>query len=411
MTIEQLLPYLSSLAIGLLIGFERERSHRAGAKQAAGSRTFALLALCGTLAERVSPWAVVAGVAVVGTLAALGYRRTSGDDAGTTTEVAELTTFLLGALAFDQAALAAGVAIVFVVLLSSKELIHSFVREVVTDTEVEDALKFLVVAFVVYPLLPDRDLGPYGVLNPAHIWRLVVLLTGVSWAGYIAVRILGPRRGLLVTGLAGGFVSASATTASMARLHRDGTPLPAAVAGAQLASVATFVQLVAVLGVVSSEVAARLWPAAGAATVVLSGIAWAGQRRTPAATGPDARPGGRPFALRPALVLTGLLTAALLVGRAGAEALGSSGAVLAAGAAGLADAHAGALAATTLHESGQLDLATSLLAIVAALGTNTVVKGVLAFSAGGRAFGLRFLAGVLPAMLIFGGVLATTGRG
>ena len=98
-------------------------------------------------------------------------------------------------------------------LLWSKTRIHRFVRRILTEVEVEDAIKFFVVAFVILPLLPDQGVGPYGVLNPAKIWLLVVLLTGIGWVGYIGVRALGPQRGLLVTGLAGGFVSATATTA------------------------------------------------------------------------------------------------------------------------------------------------------------------------------------------------------
>ena len=148
---------------------------------------------------------------------------------------------------------------VVVGLLISKTRIHRFAREIVSEVELEDAIKFFVVAFVILPLLPDRQLGPYGVLNPSKIWLLVVLLTGIGWVGYIGVRALGPERGLLVTGLAGGFVSASATTASMGRLSRTVAGLRGPLASALLASLATFVQLLVVIGLVDGEVLRRLW--------------------------------------------------------------------------------------------------------------------------------------------------------
>jgi uncharacterized membrane protein (DUF4010 family) len=404
MTASQVLPFVYSLAIGLLIGFERERSHRDGPRLAAGSRTFALLALVGTLAASFGRWTIVSGMIMVAALLVVSYLRTNEEDPGTTTEVAAMATYLLGALAYSKAPLAAGLAIATALLLVGKMRIHAFARDVVTDTEVEDALKFLVIAFVVLPLLPDRNLGPYGVLNPAHIWFIVVALTGISWIGYIAVRALGPRRGILVTGLAGGFVSATATTVSMGRLSRTSKSFPSAVAGAQMASIATLILLEAIVGVVNRGVASNLWPPLLAGAVLLSVIAWFGFRRirseSPDVSTHDDRPGGRPFTILPALVLAGVLTVALLVARWGAATIGPKGAVLAAGATGLADAHAGGLAATTLYQQGHLGLPACLIAIGAGLATNTAVKCILAFGSGGPRFGWRFSVGVVPAFVV-----------
>ena len=233
---QSLQPYLVALAIGLMLGFEREHSHNR--TLSAGSRSFALLSLLGAAAATFGPWAVITGLVGVGALMVLAYFRTSEDDPGTTTEIAAIVAYLLGALAYAKPALAVALAVVVVALLLSKNRIHRFARDIVTEVELEDAVKFFVVAFVVLPLLPDRALGPYGVLNPAKVWLLVVLLTGIGWVGYIAVRALGPQRGLLVTGLAGGFVSASATTASMGRLSRTDVGLRAPLASAMAASLA-----------------------------------------------------------------------------------------------------------------------------------------------------------------------------
>ena len=241
MSWQQIQPFLVALAIGLLLGLERERSH--SRKLPAGSRSFALLSLAGAVAASFNQWAVLVGLVGVAALLALAYFRTSEEDPGTTTAIAALVAYLLGALAYTRPAVAVAVAVVVAGLLVSKTRIHRFAREILSEVEVEDAIKFFVVAFVILPLLPDRQLGPYGVLNPAKVWLLVVLLTGIGWVGYIGVRALGPERGVLVTGLAGGFVSATATTASMGRLSRTATSLRAPLASALLASLATFVQL------------------------------------------------------------------------------------------------------------------------------------------------------------------------
>ena len=402
---QQIQPFLVALAIGLLLGLERERGH--SGKLPAGSRSFALLSLAGAVAATFGMWAVVVGLGAVAVLMAVAYFRTSGEDPGTTTEIAAIVAYLLGALAVSRPAAAGALAVIVALLLVSKDRIHRFAREIVSAIELEDAIKFFVVAFVVLPLLPDRPFGPYGVLNPAKIWLLVVLLTGIGWIGYIGVRALGPRRGLLVTGLAGGFVSASATTASMGRLSRT-AGVRAPLAGALLASVATFVQLLLVIGIVDAEVLRRLWPAAAGGAVTLAAVALVVYRGVDATDSAPHEPdtgetdaASRPFALKPALILAAVLTLALLVGRWGADVLGPRGAVLAAFGAGLADAHAGSIAAASLAAQGDITVVTALLAIAAALGSNLIVKCVLAFAAGGRRFLLGFIAGMAVPTLVF----------
>lgn len=405
MTWQQIQPFLVALAVGLLLGFERERSHNRTLP--AGSRSFALLSLLGAVAASIDIRLVVVGLLGIGVLLALAYFRTSAEDPGTTTEIAAIVAYLLGALAYSRPGIAVALAVVVAALLVSKSRIHRFAREIVSEVELEDAIKFFVVAFVVLPLLPDRGIGPYGVLNPAKIWLLVVLLTGIGWVGYIGVRALGPRRGLLVTGLAGGFVSASATTASMGRISRTGAGLRAPLAGALLASLATFVQLLVVIALVDLDVLRRLWMPVVAGLLVLLGVAafvYRGAMRDQPPT-PDEAPQSRPFALRPALILAAVLTLALLVGRWGAAILGPQGAVLAAFAAGLADAHAGSVAAASLAAKGDITVDTALLSVGAALGSNLIVKTVLAFTAGGRRFGLGFVAAMAVPALVFAAAL------
>lgn len=411
---QEIQPFLVALAVGLLLGLERERSH--SRKLPAGSRSFALLALVGAVAAGIDPWAVTFGLAGVSALMTVAYLRASGDDPGTTTALAALTAYVLGALAYSRPALSVALAVIVAGLLVSKTRIHRFARDIVSEVELEDAIKFLAVAFVILPLLPDRALGPYGVLNPAKLWLLVVLLTGIGWLGYIGVRALGPERGLLITGLAGGFISATATTASMGRLGRTTGSMRAPLASALLASLATFVQLIIVIGLIDIDVLRRLWLPVVAAAVVLIGVAaffyWGAGRAQEDGTadggGEISVPAGRPFALRPALILAAVLTFALLLGRWGGDVLGPQGTILAAFAAGLADAHAGAVAAASLAARGDVTADTALIAIGAALGSNLLVKAILAFVAGGRTFGLRFVAGMAPPAIVFGLVLTAT---
>ena len=417
MNLQQIQPFLVALAIGLLLGFERERSH--SRKLAAGSRSFALLSVSGAIAASFGEWTLVAGLLGICALIALAYLRTSEEDPGTTTEIAAIVTYLLGALAYSRPAVAVALAVVVGLLLVSKSRIHHFAREIVSEVELADAIKFFVVAFVVLPLLPDRQLGPYGVLNPEKLWLIVVLLTGISWVGYIGVRALGPERGLLVTGLAGGFVSASATTASMGRLSKTATGWRAPLASALLASVATFVQLMIVIGFVDAELLRCLWLPVVAATIVLM-VVVAFVYRSASRNRQDAPESGegaaaaspsRPFALRPALLLAAILTIALLIARWAAAELGPQAVTWTAFAAGLADAHAGSVTAATLAARGDISVDSALVAVAAALGSNLLVKVTLAFTLGSRRFGLGFLAGMGAPAAVFGVGLTLALRG
>jgi uncharacterized membrane protein (DUF4010 family) len=282
-------------------------------------------------------------------------------------------------------------------------------------------------------------MGPYGVLNPRRIWLIVVLLTATGWVGYVASRVLGVRRGLAITGLAGGFVSASATTGAMARRARDTAVRREALAAAILASVSTLILLTFICLYVSTDVLRVLTPSLVCGVVALLATAAAlmflGDKPS-ADPAPSARTVGttdaevesdtigpavdtatpqdpategtapvekaaRPFALGPAVLLALVLTVALFVGRWGAETFGSAGAIAVSGVAGLADAHAGALAAAQLAASGQISVTTAAWAIAAALATNTALKVLLAVAAGGAAVGIRFAALMVVPVIAF----------
>ncbi len=414
-------PILVAIAIGAMIGAERERSHRDVPDHFGGIRTFTVLALAGSLARLVSTSTVAVGLGAAAVLIAAGSWRSMKANHGSTTVLAGLATYLLGSITESRPALATCVAVVLVVLLMSKGRVHHLLKEGVTDVEVADAVKFAIVAFVVLPLLPNRGMGPYQVLNPFRIWLLVVAITGIGWVGYVGVRVLGSRRGLLVSGAAGGFISASAVTAAMGRIARqDPTRSNAAVVGALAASVSTMVQLLLVVSVGSTRVAVRLvLPAVAAAGLLLVAIVLLlrskgrSDRDGPEAelTAPDGAGADstvRAFALRPALVLAAVITITVLVSRWSSDHLGRGGVVGTAALAGLADGHAGAVSAAALVLKGEISTATGVWAAAASIGTNTVVKIGLAFVGGGFRFGRTFAVGMLPAALAFGIVLLLT---
>lgn len=386
-----------SAAIGLLIGAERERAK--GAHSIAGIRTFALAAVLGSISADL-PWQFGAVLIVgVAALVLVGYLREAPDESGITTEIALLLTVALGMLTHRQAALAVAAAVATVVLLIAKHNLHEFVRRTVTDLEIADALKFFIAAFIVLPLLPTGHVGPYGVWVPQRIWLLVVIITGVGWVGYAATRMLGANRGLLVAGLAGGFVSATATIAALgARSRSVGVPNNAALAGGLMASVATMAEIAILTTIASPEVGLRLYGSTAAAAVVLVLCALYLSRRAEA-------PGeetslGRPFALVPALVIAAVIAGVLLLATWLNDRYGASGATLATAVGSLADTHAAAIAVSSLARSGQVSVHVAVVAVALGLLVNTGSKVVAALT-GGRRYSVSILLWHLPAIAAF----------
>lgn len=388
----------TALAIGLLLGVEREHDTEHDSIRPAGSRTFPLIALVGAVSAALSPVALGVALGAVAALVIAWYLRTS--EPGATTEIAAIATFLLGALAWHRPELAVPAGVAAAALLAAKRPLHRFARKVVSDQDVRDAMILFVVAFVVLPLLPNRPLGPYGVLNPARVWWLVIAVTVIGWAGYVAARAFGERWGLLVTGFAGGFVSGSATTAVMARKYR--TVGAAVFPGAVAVNLATLAQTAAVTAIASPPVALRLLPAIGAgAVVLLVEVAWLVWRTKPAEAEHDEPVVSRPMSLKAALSLAAVLVLFLVITRAAAEWLGGGGVVAAGALGGLADAHAAAIAAASLAPQS-ISVHVAVLACGAALATNTIVKLVLAAVAGGPRFALRLAAWLAPVVVAVG---------
>ncbi|AOZ71004.1 hypothetical protein LPB142_10175 [Rhodobacter xanthinilyticus] len=387
-----LLDLATALAIGLLVGLERgwrERDDPEGSRTA-GLRSFGIFGLMGGVFAALSVASGAASVLAAGFLGfallfgAFQWREAVHDGTFSVTSLlAGLTTFGLGALAvLGDRGVAVAAATALTALLASREVLHAGLRRL-SWAELRSALVLAVMSAIVLPLLPDRTIDPWGGLNPRQIWLFTVLIATISYAGYIAVRVLGARRGVLVSGLAGALVSSTAVTVALARMAREGAARP-------LAGAAMLAALVSILRV--SGVVALLTPAllphiagpvgAGGLVLALAGGALIA-RGAPAAPAPE--PLRNPFDLRALLAFAAGFAAlsvanAALVGRFGATSLLASSALSA-----LFDVDVAVLSALRLDPA---TLGPDLIAraVLVALAANTVGKVALAAAAGPARF-------------------------
>jgi len=400
---EQLIIRLgAALAVGLLIGIERERSKGRGPRRAAaGVRTFTLIALAGAISlELGGAPAFLVVAAVIGLFAAISYVRTFRHDAGLTTEVAMVVTVLLGGLALNEPQVAGALAVVVTIILASRTKAHDWIKNVLTDDEVRDGLVLAAAALVILPLLPQQPIDPWGVVDLRKLWTLAVLVMAINGLGYIAVRALGAKVGLALAGLFSGFVSSTATIGAMGSRAKARPELRGgAVAGAAASSVATVVQLAIVVGLVSIPTLEILLP-----SLVLSGLAAVGYaalftlRSVRETTQADIAP-GRPFAPKTAILFVLVVGLALAISTALTNWLGDRGLLLATGVAGLGDSHAAAISAASLAAGGKTEVLTAAMAVLIGFSTNAVSKAVVAFSLGDRRFAFQLLPGIVLMVL------------
>ncbi|WP_426032587.1 MgtC/SapB family protein [Caulobacter sp. DWP3-1-3b2] len=403
-------PLLVALAVGLLIGLERERRKGEGASRSpAGLRTFALVGLLGGVAALIGNTGLIL---VAGSFVAIGaltaYALGDRKDPGLTGEVALVVTYVLGVLAQTRPAVALEAGVVVAALLAFRVQLHRFVRERITDQELLDALTLAIAAIVILPLLPNRAIDPFGLLNPFTLWRLAVVAMALNFLGYVAQRLLGGRYGLLVAGLAGGLVSSTAAVAAMGARSKDQPDLAAAsAAGAVASMIGSLGYLAAIIGAVSPRLVVILAAPLGFSTVLMFIYAGLLVHRTPKPiTKPEAV--GRAFNGGAVLLFVALVGGFSLASELLIRWLGAPGALIGTAVMGLADAHAASVSMATLLAGGRLAVAAAALGVVLTLTTNMAVKIPTAFIAGSRSYGWHVTIGVglLLAGLWLGGLLA-----
>lgn len=381
---------LSALGVGLLIGTERGwygRKEDEG-DRVAGIRTFSLVGLLGGICASLIPYAGewILGVAFISFTAlviasyAFEIKMQGNDDIGITTEVALLLTFSLGAwaaLGFQMEAL--GSAVVVIALLSLKPVLHEWLRKI--DVEVIYAgIKLLIISVIMLPLLPNQGYGPWETLNPYWIWWMVVLISGLSFLGYILVKYAGEGKGTLLTAVIGGLASSTAVTVSLAQFAKQKAENTAKIfiAGVLVASSVMFIRVVIEVAVVHPEMLHPLWIPL-AVMLALSFICvfwlWKSSDKTKGSENPSLDL-GNPLQLPTALKFGALLAVILVLATALKEWFGDEGIYLLALLSGLMDVDAITLSLSEMAKT-EITTAVATLGIVIAVISNTLVKAGL----------------------------------
>ena len=391
--IEALPQFLTSLAIGLLIGLERERNPSAKA----GLRTFALVALFGTMSALLStklgsPWLLIAGLLAVAGMIIAAYiskpseplRQDRESDPGTTTVIALVLCYGLGAMIwYGLAKLAVMLAIGITALLYFKPELRG-ISQKLTRRDLVAVLQFAVLTFIVLPILPNQNYGPYDAFNPHQAWLMVVLISGISLAGYAALHVVGTRYGAPLLGFLGGLVSSTATTMIYAKHGKSNQAMLSLAASViVIASMVVLLRLLVVSAAVAYGALPSLLPVLAGGLVFGLMVALYNWRKMGNATELYIPETSNPAELHTAIGF-GLLYVAVLLGAAWmADIAGSQGLYAVAVASGLTDVDAITLSSLRLFNLGQLSEQQTVTAISLAILANLAFKfGMVVFIGG-----------------------------
>ena len=368
-------PYALSLLIGFMVGFQRERTD----PTIAGIRTFPLLTLfgtiCGTFADRFTPWLVVGGlIAVVGLIVVGSPRPRDPEHSSVTTEAAMLVMYALGVvIPFCDAWLAIILAAVVALLLHFKPALHGLVARI-GERDLNAIVQFVIVSCIVLPLVPVTEWGPGGVINLHETWWMVVLMVGIGLSAYVLYKWFGSEAGVLLSGVLGGAISSTATTATYAKRSKGsaGTALLAAVIVLFAAATAYTRQLIEIAVVAPHFMAAaalRLGPVGG--TILLAALVGFVRVRKEKPKLPEPE---NPAELKVALLFAALYSVVHVAAALAKTYGGATGLYVIAGLSGLTDIDAITLATSRQVSSGGLDPDTGASALLLASLTNTAFK-------------------------------------
>ena len=400
-----------ALFIGVLVGLQREFAfHKEDKELSAGVRTFALMSLIGAAGAFISdiyqtPWAFIAVFSAISLLVMGNYFiHAWHGDIGLTTEVAALLTVLAGALVtwgFIQIAVA--LAVVTTALLSLKLELHSFVRHLTKD-DIISTVKFAIITAIILPILPNQSYGPepFNLFNPYSIWLLVVLISAISFIGYILIKILGASKGIGLTGLLGGLASSTAVTLNFTQRSRSNPELSKSFALAIIiAWTIMFPRILIIVAALSPHLAQVLWLPLLALVTVSAGycgyLYW--DIRTKKSN--EQVSFVNPFELGPAIKFGILFSVILLVSKAAQIYLGDTGLYLASLLSGLADVDAISLSVAKLaKDSADIASSTAARAILLAALANTIAKGGIVLFGGSKPIKKALLPGFLLLLIV-----------
>ena len=401
--------FLIALLIGALVGIEREKHKNNNHPGSfAGVRTYILFAQLGAVSAWLSvylqtPWLFIAALAAVSVIVLSSYyleNKNSPVALGLTSELSAITVCLLGgAVIFGFAEIAVSLAILTSAILAFREPLHGLVSKIGAD-DLYAGLKLLIASFIVLPLLPNHSVDPWQALNPYKLWLLVILISGLSLVGYIAVRFFGSVKGTMITALTGGLVSSTAMTLSFARSSKTETDSGAAnrlVAGILLSWLVMFGRVLLIVTAVSMPLMQQLlWPLLGLAllTAALTSAFFLLGHRLQAASAATDLPVKNPFSLWSAIQFALLFALVLLLVKLAEHYAPGQGLYWLAALAGLTDVDAISLSlADYAARSQALDLAATAIGI--AILSNSLVKTAMVWAAGTRTLALRISAATL----------------
>lgn len=395
----------------MLLGLERERAKRAE-PSFAGVRTFGLLALAGGVAAFLDvvlgrPWFALAIFAATAALVVVSYAITAErGEIGITTEVSALLAFLLGFLCVAGWTMAAvGLAVASGSILALKQWLHRLAGRI-EPADVEATLKFAIVSAIVLPLVPDRTFGPppLDVVNPYTIWLMVVLISGLNFASYLLVKVLGAEHGIGLTGLLGGLVSSTAVTLGFAQRSREHPRGSGVLALAILVAwTVMFVRVVVLVAVANPGLAPSIALAMAAfALPSLAACAWLWRRRAATATAP-VEAGENPFELGAAIRFGLLFAVITLAAKAAQVYLGERGLYLAGFVAGLTDVDAITLSMAQYAGADGASRTVAARTIVIGVAANTLFKAGMVATLGASEL-RRVVVAATAVILATGGV-------
>lgn len=407
----------AALVVGLLVGLQREYAFRRQVRNEddelfAGARTFSLIALLGCAGAFIADEAgetmvVVAAILVLGGLLAVAhYVRSHEADTGLTTEVTALVTLLAGAICYwGRLELAAALGVATAVLLSLKVQTETLARALDRE-DVIATLKFAVITVIVLPVLPRQGYGPppFDVLVPYNVWLMVVLISGISFLGYVLIKIVGTRRGVGLTGILGGMASSTAVTLSFAQRSRTAETLSRSFGLAiMLAWTLMFVRVLVEVGAIHAPLLGLI--VVPITVAMIAGLAYCGYLYWGEALEAQDEEDEfkNPFELGPAITF-GVLYAVILVGANAARSyFGDAGVYASSIVSGLVDVDAIALSMAQLAQQGEIAMPTAARAVVLAAASNTLLKGGIVIATGAAALRRVIVPGLV---IVFGTALA-----
>ncbi|CAM9173423.1 MULTISPECIES: MgtC/SapB family protein [Acinetobacter] len=387
----------AALGCGLLIGLERERSkQRENQRSFAGLRSFAICSIFGAVCFLFGPYFGIVGALITGAVVAYSIKNQT-DDPGVTTEIAFILTYFIGGMCLWNIPFAAGLSVILTILLMTKHSMHGIAGKWITESEFRDGIFLLALLLIALPLTPNKPLWG-SVLNPYVILKLLTLILAVQALAHIAKRLLSTKNALLLSSLASGFVSSTATVASLGLEVRNGRADAKANAGAALMScVATLLQLmIIVIGVSISWFKVIVLPSLLAITVLVIFALWLMRNTQPIEANKSTD--SRMFSLKEAAIIAGSLTL-IQAGVYGLNLLlGDAGLIAGTLLASLFEIH-GALA--TIVIQGEPSNAVLSLAFLLGLAAHAVAKSINALISGGGRYALVFAPIQILHMLIF----------